>query len=77
MSNHPMWVGYYKMKMKTLDELIETDEPGINRIREWLVFSFYPFLWAEGEPINERHRSAVPVREAWGVKVDLVEQMGQ
>ena len=31
------------------------------------AFSFYPFLWAEGPPIDERTRVAVPVAELLGI----------
>jgi hypothetical protein len=38
-------------------------------------FSVYPFLWAEGPPIEERSRRAVPMTELWGLHHDLARQM--
>ncbi len=31
------------------------------------AFSFYPFLWAQGPPLSERSRRAVPIEELWGL----------
>lgn len=31
------------------------------------AFSIYPFLWAEGPPIEQRSRSLVPVSELWAL----------
>lgn len=39
------------------------------------VISIYPFLWAQGPPIQDRHRGAVPVAEQWSLQLDLGKQM--
>lgn len=38
-------------------------------------FSVYPFLWAEGPPIAERSRRAVPIEELWGLQREIKMQM--
>jgi hypothetical protein len=40
-------------------------------------FAVYPFLWAEGPPIGERARSAVPMAEVYGFQMQAVEQLGK
>jgi hypothetical protein len=35
----------------------------------------YPFLWAEGPSIGERHRGVVPVAESWTLQLDLQKQL--
>jgi hypothetical protein len=37
--------------------------------------SIYPFFWAKGPPIAERHRGAVPVAEQWALQFDLQRQL--
>ena len=39
-------------------------------------FSFYPFLWAGGS-MTASHRSPVPVREAYDLKIDLLRQLSE
>jgi hypothetical protein len=39
------------------------------------AINIYPFLWAKGPPIKERHRGAVPVAEQWAVQLDLQRQL--
>ena len=39
------------------------------------AINIYPFLWAKGPPIKERHRGAVPVAEQWALQVDLQRQL--
>ncbi len=36
------------------------------------AISFYPFLWAEGPPLVERHRGAVPIEELWTLNLHEV-----
>jgi hypothetical protein len=40
------------------------------------AYSIYPFLCAEGPPIAERSRRAVPIEEVWGVQLELRGQLG-
>ena len=35
------------------------------------AINIYPFLWAKGPPIKERHRRPVPVAEQWALQLDL------
>lgn len=35
----------------------------------------YPFLWAEGPPISERHRRPVPVEEQYALQLDIQRQL--
>ena len=35
----------------------------------------YPFLWAEGSPIGERHRGTVPISESWTLQLDMQKQL--
>ena len=37
--------------------------------------NIYPFLWAKGPPIAERHRGVVSVTEQWGLQFDLQRQL--
>ncbi len=39
------------------------------------VINIYPFLWAKGPPIKERHRGAVPIAEQWALQLDLQRQL--
>ncbi len=39
------------------------------------AFSIYPFLWAEGPPIEERARKAVPMAEVFELQFDILRQM--
>jgi hypothetical protein len=39
------------------------------------AFSIYPFPWAEGPPIGERSRKAVPMAELWGLQLDIQRQL--
>jgi hypothetical protein len=39
------------------------------------AISIYPFLWAKGPPIKERHRGAVPVAEQWALQLDFQRQL--
>jgi hypothetical protein len=39
------------------------------------AINIYPFLWAQGPPIKERHRGAVPVAEQWALQLDLQRQL--
>ncbi len=39
------------------------------------VIGIYPFLWARGVPIKERHRGLVPVAEQWALQLDLQRQL--
>jgi hypothetical protein len=39
------------------------------------TISIYPFLWAEGPPIKDRHRGPVPVAEQWALQLDLKRQL--
>lgn len=41
------------------------------------VISIYPFLWAQGPPIHERHRGVVPVAEQWALQMDLKRQLAE
>jgi len=38
-------------------------------------YSIYPPLWMQGEPIADRSRQAVPMRELWGVQMDFARQL--
>ena len=40
------------------------------------VINIYPFLWAEGPPIKERHRGTVPVAEQYDLQLDMQRQLG-
>ncbi len=40
------------------------------------TLNIYPFLWAEGPSIQERHRRAVPVAEQWALQRDVKRQLG-
>ena len=35
----------------------------------------YPFLWADGPPIGERHRGVAPVAESWTLQLDFQKQL--
>jgi hypothetical protein len=37
--------------------------------------SIYPFLWAKGPPLKDRHRRPVPVSEQFALQVDLQRQL--
>ncbi|MFZ5896522.1 MAG: DUF2625 domain-containing protein [Myxococcota bacterium] len=39
------------------------------------AFSIYPFLWAEGPPIAERSRRAVPIGELWEMRREIGAQL--
>jgi Protein of unknown function DUF2625 len=39
------------------------------------AISIYPFLWAKGPPIKERHRRPVPVAEQYAMQLDLQRQL--
>ena len=39
------------------------------------AFSIYPFLWAEGPPVGERSRKAVPMAELFGLQFEIKRQM--
>ena len=39
------------------------------------AINVYPFLWAKGLPIKERHRGPVPVAEQWALQLDLQRQL--
>ena len=39
------------------------------------AFSIYPFLWAQGPPIGERSRRAVPMAELWGLQLEIQRQL--
>lgn len=41
------------------------------------AIGIYPFLWAEGPPIGERHRGVVPIAETWALTVDVRKQFGK
>jgi Protein of unknown function DUF2625 len=41
------------------------------------AFSIYPFLWAEGPPIGERSRKAVPMAELFGLQFDIRRQVAE
>jgi hypothetical protein len=40
------------------------------------TFCVYPFLWAEGPPIDERVRKAVPSAEMWHLSMKFREELG-
>jgi hypothetical protein len=40
-------------------------------------FSFYPFLWTEGPPLENRQRAAVPMKELFDIAQDLRGQLGK
>jgi hypothetical protein len=40
------------------------------------AFSIYPFLWAQGPPIEERDRRPVPMAELFGAQLDIQRQLG-
>ncbi|MGI8981307.1 MAG: DUF2625 domain-containing protein [Pirellulaceae bacterium] len=39
------------------------------------AISIYPFLWAKGPPIKDRHRGPIPVAEQWALQLDLQRQL--
>lgn len=39
------------------------------------VMSFYPFLWMESEELGKRKRRAIPIEEAWGLQMDIRNQL--
>lgn len=39
------------------------------------TFGIYPFLWAKGPTIGERHRKPVPSAETWALEMDLRRQL--
>jgi hypothetical protein len=39
------------------------------------VISVYPFLWAKGPPIKERHRGLVPIAEQYSLQLDMQWQL--
>lgn len=41
------------------------------------TFSFYPFLWAKGPPVGERHRANVPVAEAFSMIFEIRAQLSR
>jgi hypothetical protein len=41
------------------------------------AFSIYPFLWAEGPPIGERSRKAVPMAELFELQFDIQRQLAE
>jgi hypothetical protein len=40
------------------------------------AFSIYPFLWAQGPPVEERDRRPVPMAELFGVQFDIQRRLG-
>lgn len=41
------------------------------------TIGIYPFLWAEGPPIGERHRGIVSIAEAWALALELRKQFSK
>jgi len=39
------------------------------------AFLIYPYLWAEGAPIEERGRKAAPMAEVFELQFDVLRQM--
>lgn len=37
--------------------------------------SFYPFLWAEADSLDSRHRGSVPVQEAFNLQFEMARQL--
>jgi hypothetical protein len=40
------------------------------------AINFYPFLWAQGPPLKDRHRGAVPMDELYRLQLDFQRQFG-
>jgi hypothetical protein len=49
----------------------------VEQLRGDQGFTLYPFLWAEGPPIGERHRGVVPMAELFDLLFDLRGQLQQ
>jgi hypothetical protein len=47
----------------------------VKRVSGDQAINTYPFLWAKGPPIKERHRRAVPVAELWALQLDVQQQL--
>lgn len=41
------------------------------------AIGMYPFLWAEGPPVADRHRGVVPIAETWALMQDMLQQFGK
>ena len=39
--------------------------------------SFYPYLWAESESLEARHRGTVPMQELISLEFDFLQQIGK
>ena len=39
--------------------------------------SFYPYLWAEAESFEKRHRKPIPMKELIGLEMDFLQQIGK
>ena len=65
------------LKKRTLPELIEREEPGIDLIREWVSEAFCPPLCMQKTPIAKRVRGAVPMDELWTLHAELRTQLGE
>ena len=39
--------------------------------------SFYPYLWAESESIEKRHRKSIPMKEIIGLEIEFYQQFGK
>ena len=50
-------------------------ESEVKRLSGDQAINIYPFLWAKGPPIKERHRGAVPVAEQWALQLDAQRQL--
>jgi hypothetical protein len=76
--------GYSEFLQWTLQGDLQKFYEG-QRWREWFAdvselagdqaFSMYPFLWAEGPPVEERSRKAVPMAELFEFQFDIQRQL--
>ncbi len=48
-----------------------------SQVRGDQAFAVYPFLWAEGPPIELRARQAVPVEESYSLMLEFCQQLGE
>lgn len=52
-------------------------ESEVRRLTGDEAISVYPFLWAEGPPIEKRHRGTIPVSEQYDVQFDFRRQLSE
>lgn len=80
----PCGIGYSEFLVWAMSEKLQEFYNSL-RWDDWVLevrelsgdqaINIYPFLWAKGPPIKERHRRPVPLAEQWSLHLDLQRQL--